>query len=107
MQLAGVGSKADNNGTRARRLSESPEGVDSPSRPKEMEALIEDPSPAAEALMRTVRGLAGRRTMIVVSHDLELARFADRVLVLAEGRVQALWPPPELDATAARAAQRA
>lgn len=40
--------------------------------------------------MRIVREQVGRRTVIVISHDWDLARFADRVLVLADGEVRAI-----------------
>jgi ABC-type multidrug transport system fused ATPase/permease subunit len=52
----------------------------------ESEALI------LEALERLMRG----RTTLVVSHRLSLARAADRVVVLADGRIAEDGPPGEL-----------
>ena len=52
----------------------------------ESEALI------LEALERLMRG----RTTLVVSHRLSLARAADRVVVLAQGRIVEDGPPGEL-----------
>jgi len=42
---------------------------------------------AAKELLAALRGLAGQRTTIVISHDLLLARDADRVAVLDAGRL--------------------
>jgi putative ABC transport system ATP-binding protein len=66
-------------------------------------ALITDPSllladeptgsldaDAAEEILRTFRDLGqAARSIVLVTHDLEVARHADRVLVLEDGRIRA------------------
>jgi ATP-binding cassette subfamily B protein len=41
------------------------------------------------AITRTIRALAGRRTLVIASHRLSALAFADRIVVLDEGRVAA------------------
>jgi iron complex transport system ATP-binding protein len=50
------------------------------------------------SLMRLLRAEAARgRAVLAVLHDLSLAtRFADRIVLLAEGRVAADGPPAEV-----------
>jgi len=38
-------------------------------------------------ITQAIRGLAGARTILIVSHRLSAVRFADRILVLDGGRV--------------------
>ena len=53
--------------------------------------------PASEAaIAEAVRHLAGRRTVLVISHRLLLAAQADEVVVLAGGRAVEAGPPAEL-----------
>jgi ABC-type multidrug transport system fused ATPase/permease subunit len=52
----------------------------------------ESESMIVEALERLMRG----RTTLVVSHRLSLAHSADRVVVIADGRVVESGPPDEL-----------
>ena len=53
--------------------------------------------PQSEAAIReTIEGLAGKCTIVIVAHRLELVRRADHVVVLAEGRVVDQGPPEEL-----------
>jgi heme exporter protein A len=62
---------------------------------------------AAERLEALVRGLAGRRTVVLTSHDLpRAARLADQGLLLAGGRGRALAPELLRDAAALEAAVR-
>jgi ABC-type multidrug transport system fused ATPase/permease subunit len=51
---------------------------------------------SVQALLDPLRRLARERTTIVISHDLLLAREADRVAVLDAGRLLEYGPPDEL-----------
>jgi ATP-binding cassette subfamily B protein len=51
---------------------------------------------AAHELLETLRGLSEQRTTIVISHDLLLARGADRVAVLEAGRLAECGRPGDL-----------
>ena len=55
-------------------------------------------------IVETLRGLRGRVTIVAIVHGGALLREADRILVLREGRVQALGPWPEIAASASTAA---
>ena len=55
-------------------------------------------------VVETLRGLRGRVTIVAIVHGGALLREADRILVLREGRVQALGPWPEIAASASTAA---
>jgi subfamily B ATP-binding cassette protein MsbA len=48
------------------------------------------------AIRETIEGLAGKCTIVIVAHRLELVRRADHVIVLADGRVVDQGPPEEL-----------
>jgi len=51
----------------------------------------------SEDLIRTsLRGMAGERTVIIISHRLSSVRFADHVIVLADGRVSEEGSPCDL-----------
>ena len=53
--------------------------------------------PQSEAAIRdTIQGLAGKCTIVIVAHRLELVRSADHVVVLADGRVVDEGPPEGL-----------
>lgn len=54
-----------------------------------------DPQSAAQ-VTEALRSLIEGRTTIIISHDLELVRCADRVLVLDDGRIVQEGPPAEL-----------
>jgi ATP-binding cassette, subfamily B, bacterial MsbA len=55
--------------------------------------------PQSEAAIReTIEGLAGKCTIVIVAHRLELVRRADYVVVLADGRVVDQGPPEVLGA---------
>lgn len=62
-------------------LDEPTTGLDAASRAEVVDALI-----------RLARGA----TTVLITHDLELARLADRVAVLEDGRIVAHGPPPEV-----------
>jgi ATP-binding cassette subfamily B protein len=49
---------------------------------------------AAEQLIRTLRAEMAGRAIVMVTHDLTLTRFADRVLELRNGRMQNYGAPP-------------
>lgn len=56
--------------------------------------LLDDPISqvdfeTGEAITRTLRSLAGRRTILIVSHRLSALAFADRIVVLERGRLTA------------------
>jgi ABC-type multidrug transport system fused ATPase/permease subunit len=51
---------------------------------------------AEEAIRKTVRGLAGRCTILLVAHRLSTARAADRIAVLEEGRILEEGTPQSL-----------
>ncbi len=56
--------------------------------------LLDDPISqvdfeTGEAITRTLRRLAGRRTVLIVSHRLSALGFADRIVVLERGRLTA------------------
>jgi ABC-type multidrug transport system fused ATPase/permease subunit len=54
---------------------------------------------AANHVLEPLRRLAAGRTTIVITHDLELARLASRVLLVDDGCVSELQPGEELVAT--------
>lgn len=55
-----------------------------------------DPTQIAET-RRLIRGLAGERTMIIVSHILpEVEKSCDRIMLFARGRIAADGPPEKL-----------
>lgn len=54
-----------------------------------------DPQSAGQVI-EALRSLIEGRTTIIISHDLELVRCADRVLVLDEGQIVQEGPPAEL-----------
>ncbi len=63
--------------------------------------LLDEPTahldpPAARALARTIDDLMAGRTVIHVTHDESLAATADRVFVLARGRLTELTPCPAI-----------
>jgi subfamily B ATP-binding cassette protein MsbA len=53
---------------------------------------------AEEGIRRTLRGLAGRCTLLVVAHRLSTARVADRIAVLHEGAIHEEGTPDDLAA---------
>ena len=57
-----------------------------------------DPSSEAAVLDGYERILRGRTT-VLITHRLDLARQAERVVVIEDGRVQEDGPPSELEAT--------
>jgi ABC-type multidrug transport system fused ATPase/permease subunit len=63
--------------------------------------VLDEPTAALDIrseadFLRRLRDERGGRTVLVVSHRLETARVADRVLVLGDGRVLENGPPDEL-----------
>jgi len=40
-----------------------------------------------EAVIHTIRSMAGKKTIIIVSHRLSALRFADRIITLENGRI--------------------
>ena len=64
--------------------------------------LLDEPTthldpPHQWALARMLRELAMSRTVVTVVHDLNLALQADRIVVLAQGRVRAAAPSTDAD----------
>ena len=55
---------------------------------------LDDQSEAA--IRETIEGLAGKCTIVIVAHRLDMVRQADHVIVLAEGRVVEQGPPEQL-----------
>ncbi len=53
-------------------------------------------SQSEAAIRETIEGLAGKCTIVIVAHRLELVGRADHVVVLANGRVVDQGPPKEL-----------
>ena len=53
-------------------------------------------SQSEAAIRETIEGLAGKCTIVIVAHRLELVRRADHVIVLEEGRVVDQGPPEKL-----------
>jgi len=54
--------------------------------------LMDDPigqvdTQTAAAIIDTIRSLSGKKTIIIVSHRLAAVRFADRIIVLDNGRI--------------------
>lgn len=54
--------------------------------------LLDDPigqvdSATASLIIDTIRSLAGERTIIIASHRISAVRFADRIIVLDQGRI--------------------
>jgi ATP-binding cassette, subfamily B, bacterial len=63
--------------------------------------VLDEPTTALDVesearLMAGLRELMRGRTTILITHSLELARGADRVLVMREGRIVAQGPPAEV-----------
>lgn len=66
--------------------------------------LLDDPISqvdfeTGEAITQTLRGLAGRCTLLIASHRLSALSFADRIIVLDRGRLTASGPHAQLTAT--------
>jgi len=40
-----------------------------------------------DAIIKTIRSMAGHKTIIIVSHRLSAVRFADRIIALEKGRI--------------------
>lgn len=54
--------------------------------------ILDDPISQVDAetgdlILRAIRDLAGRRTLIIVSHRISAVRFADRIITLENGRI--------------------
>ena len=54
--------------------------------------ILDDPISQVDAetgdvILRAIRDLAGRRTLIIVSHRISAVRFAERIITLQNGRV--------------------
>lgn len=54
--------------------------------------ILDDPISQVDAetgdlILRSIRELAGRRTLIIVSHRISAVRFADRIITLENGRI--------------------
>ncbi len=63
--------------------------------------LLDDPVSqvdfeTAAVILRTIRSLAGRRTVCIASHRIAAVRFADRIAVLDRGRLAAFGTHAEL-----------
>jgi subfamily B ATP-binding cassette protein MsbA len=63
---------------------------------------LDDQSEAA--IRETIEGLAGKCTIVIVAHRLDMVRQADHVIVLADGRVVEQGPPQQLLARGGRLA---
>jgi ABC-type multidrug transport system fused ATPase/permease subunit len=63
--------------------------------------ILDEPTSALDALseqvvQRTLEGLRGRTTTFIIAHRISTLSLCDRVLVLADGRVEALDTPENL-----------
>ena len=52
-----------------------------------------------DAIIRTIRSMAGRRTVFIVSHRLSAVQYADRIIALDNGRIAASGTHSELMAS--------
>jgi len=52
-----------------------------------------------DAIIRTIRSMAGRRTVFIVSHRLSAVRYADRIIAMDNGRISASGTHSELMAS--------